>query len=67
VDTDGNLDLVIHFSVREMVLNGAIDSLSTSLCLHGATRDGIDIEGRDDIQIVPAAKPPKPLKESKKK
>jgi hypothetical protein len=67
VDSDGDLDLVIHFSLREMVLNGAIDSLSTSLCLHGATREGIDIEGRDDIQIVPAAKPPKPLKESKKK
>jgi hypothetical protein len=56
---------LIHFSIREMVLNGAIDALSTALFLSGATLDGIAIEGSDHIQIVPAPKPPKPAKAPK--
>lgn len=68
VDLDGDLDLVLHFSILNMVSVKAIGPQTTSLCLAGFTRDGAQLIGCDSVRIVPAAtnakapKPPKPKK-----
>jgi hypothetical protein len=75
VDLDGDLDLILHFSILDMVSQGAIGPATTSLCLGGYTLDGLEVFGSDVVTIVPAAQPkaakppkaPKPPKEAKKK
>jgi hypothetical protein len=70
VDLDGDLDLILHFSILNMVSVKAIGPQTTSLCLAGFTLDGVQLAGCDSVRIVPAAnakapKPPKPAKPKK--
>lgn len=67
VDLDGDLDLLLHFSILELVENGAIDPESTMLCLTGSTLDGTAIAGCDMVRIVPPPKTAKPEKPEKVK
>ncbi len=53
VDGDGDIDLMLHFRVPDLVAHGAIDASSTALRLTGTTIDGRQIEGRDSVRIVP--------------
>ena len=53
VDGDGDMDLMMHFSVSAMVANGDLSSTSTSLIVSGVNDDGYNITGEDDITIVP--------------
>jgi hypothetical protein len=52
VDEDGDLDLVLHFSVAELVSSGDLNELSVELCLNGATLDGDAVHGCDGVSIV---------------
>ncbi len=49
VDSDGDLDLLLHVRTRDMGVAGT-DSV---LCLTGATVEGLAIKGCDGITIVP--------------
>jgi hypothetical protein len=49
VDGDGDLDLVVHVEVAQLVLT----SEDTEAVLSGETIDGVAIEGRDTVRIVP--------------
>ncbi len=60
VDLDGLPDLVLHYSIHELVANGAIDDQTTSLMLMGTMLDGTLVAGGDDVRIVPAAPQKKP-------
>ncbi len=53
VDNDGDLDLLLHFRIRELVDAGAIDNATQSLGLTGSTLDGTGIGGLDVVTIVP--------------
>jgi hypothetical protein len=55
VNLDGLDDLVLHFSVLELVDLGAIDAASTGLIVVGETVAGDLITGADSVTIVPAA------------
>ena len=59
VDLDGDLDLILHFSILEMVKAGAINDQTTSLCLGAFTLDNLEAFGSDEVTIVPAGKPKK--------
>ena len=64
VTGDGLVDLLLHFSVREMVGNGVLN-MSTELGrLSGSALGEIEITGHDFIRIVPpkraAASVPEP-------
>jgi len=53
VDGDGNADLVLFFSVPELVESGALDEESQEALLSGETFDGVSIIGGDSVRIVP--------------
>lgn len=53
VDGDGDLDLIAHFSIREIRDNGALDEDSVDAILSADTLDGTEIIGIDSVQIVP--------------
>jgi hypothetical protein len=53
VDLDGDLDLMLHFSIQNMVSVGAINQQTTSLSLTGFALDGADLRGIDNVQIEP--------------
>ncbi|QDU36976.1 hypothetical protein Mal4_12790 [Maioricimonas rarisocia] len=53
VDDDGDDDLLLHFSIRELVDSGAIDGDSLILALTGLTLDGLLIEGFDLVTVKP--------------
>jgi hypothetical protein len=44
-DGDGDLDLVLHFAVQELVANGDLTESSTELVLEAATYDGPAVRG----------------------
>lgn len=52
IDLDGDLDLVLQFSVDEMVNLFALDAASFSLELTGVTLDGAAISGADALTVV---------------
>jgi len=52
VDDDGDLDLVMHFAIADLVAAGDLDDLTTELCLDGLTLGGDAINGCDDVTIV---------------
>lgn len=52
VDGDGDIDLLLHFSVRELRDAGALDASSTSLELTGTTLDGQDVHGISPIRLI---------------
>jgi hypothetical protein len=58
VNGDGWFDLVAHYLVRE---TGAAYG-DTSLCLTGATADGVELAGCDSIRTVPKLADPKASK-----
>lgn len=53
VDDDGDLDLLLHFRIRELVNAGALDEDTESLGLTASMLDGTDIGGLDVVTIVP--------------
>lgn len=53
VDGDGDLDLVLHFRIPDLVAAGAVGSGSTSLELTGLLFDGTAFVGTDGVRIVP--------------
>ena len=64
VNLDGLDDLVLHFSVLELVDLGAINEASTGLIVVGETVEGDLITGGDSVSIVPAANNKKNNKQS---
>lgn len=62
VNGDGLADLVLHYSIVDMVVAGAIDHATTELWLLGSTLDGTMVMGGDVVRIVPAAAPKKQAK-----
>lgn len=53
VDDDGDLDLLLHFSMLDLVEAGAVAPDSETLFLSGMTTDGYGISGFDGVTIVP--------------
>lgn len=53
VDGDGDNDLVMHFSIEDMVDNGDLTSSSTELWINGEDEDGVPFCGDDAVTIVP--------------
>lgn len=53
VDDDGDLDVLLHFSIQELVEAGAIDEETVALGLTASTLDGLGIAGLDFVTIVP--------------
>lgn len=53
VDDDGDLDLLLHFSVLDLVEAGAVSADSVTLFLSGMTTDGLGIAGFDAVTIAP--------------
>lgn len=53
VDSDGDLDLVLHFRVPALVGNEDLDAGSTELFLNGSTTGGVPIKGSDSVVGVP--------------
>jgi hypothetical protein len=52
VDEDGDLDLVLHFSTRDLAV--PLDANSTEATLTGETYDGEAFSGMDSVRIVKA-------------
>ena len=52
VDEDGDLDLVLHFSTRDLAV--PLDANSTEATLTGETYDGEAFSGTDSVRIVKA-------------
>lgn len=55
VNGDGLLDLVLHFSMVDLVTNGALDASSTAVTLTGAALNGSQIAGADAVTVVPGS------------
>ena len=57
IDGDNDLDLLLHFSVPDLVDQGALDKDSVDIVLTaefaGGTAFGSDLSGSDSIRIVP--------------
>ena len=53
VDGDGDTDLILHFSIREIRNSGALLPVSTQALLMAVTTDGDPIAGIDSVRIVP--------------
>ena len=51
VDDDGDLDLLFHFSIADLVAAGALDGNSEFLFLTGQTLDGTPISGLDIVSV----------------
>jgi hypothetical protein len=51
VDEDGDDDLVLHFSVAELVSAGAIDADTAGLVLVGEALDGTPLFGGDGVTV----------------
>lgn len=56
VDGDGDLDLIVHFSMRDIKKLGALDADSVDAILGAETLDGTEIFGIDSVRIVPKKK-----------
>jgi hypothetical protein len=52
VDADGDLDLIVHFSEREIRESGALDADSVDAILAAQTLAGAKIGGADSVRIV---------------
>lgn len=53
VDDDGDLDVLLLFSIQELVEAGAIDEETEILALTASALDGLGIVGMDLVTIVP--------------
>ena len=60
VDDDGDLDLVLHYSMRDIVERGVLDSESVDLVFaaefSGGTALGPDVLGIDAVRLTPSMK-----------
>jgi uncharacterized delta-60 repeat protein len=54
VDLDGDLDMLLSFTICDLVTNLALDSSSTELDLTGTTLGGDLITGTDSVKVVHA-------------
>ena len=52
VDRDGDKDLLLTFSVCDLLANSALDVNTTELLLYAITVDGIPIIGSDSVKVV---------------
>ena len=52
VNDDGDLDLVMHFRIADLVISGDLNELTTQLCVNGLTLGGDAIHGCDTVTIV---------------
>ena len=53
VDFDGDLDLLVHFSTREIRDSEALSGDSVDAVLSAETWDGTEVFGFDSVRIVP--------------
>lgn len=53
VDLDGDLDLIVHFNVQDLVKAGVLTAASTELTLSAESYAGDAYEGTDSVRIVP--------------
>ena len=67
VDGDGDLDLLLFFSTREIADRGALVADSTLAELTGFTRTGQAFVGTDSVQIVPPPGPTRKVTEGVKR
>jgi predicted small secreted protein len=58
-DADGDLDLVLHFAVHDLVSGGDLSASSTELVLEGSTYGGSPIRG--SAAVTPRTLEPKPI------
>jgi len=56
VDDDGDIDLVLFFSIPDLVDDGALNEDSEEATLTGETLDGAPIIASDSVRIVPGSK-----------
>ena len=54
VDGDGDLDIILHFSIPELVADGSLTASSTEATLTVETIDGGLGAGTDSVRIVPS-------------
>ncbi|MDD1711474.1 MAG: hypothetical protein LUQ37_11295 [Methanoregulaceae archaeon] len=47
---DGDLDLLLHFSIQDLAT--VLTSSSTEVTLEGETFDGVPVEGTDSVRII---------------
>jgi hypothetical protein len=62
VDGDGDLDLILHFSMRDIRDSGALDAQSVDAVLaveFGGAAASLDLSGSDSVRIVPPKGPGK--------
>jgi len=57
VNHDKNTDLIVFFSISELVKDGVLTKTTTELELTASLYDGTDISGVDSIRVVPPAFP----------
>jgi len=55
IDGDGDIDILLKFSIQELVAGEAINEASIELEITGATDDGILIVGSDTVTVVPGS------------
>jgi hypothetical protein len=60
VDSDGDIDLVLFFSIPVIREMGALTTASTEAELTGVTSEGIPVRGTDIVRIVPPSVPSPP-------
>ena len=53
VNGDGNLDLVVHFRIQDLVDAGVLDADTEYLVVDAELNDGTAIQGSDAVNIVP--------------
>lgn len=58
-DGDGDLDLVLHFAVQELLANGDLTESSTDLVFEAATHNGPAVRG--SAEVSPVSLEPKTL------
>jgi N-acetylneuraminic acid mutarotase len=58
VNGDGRLDMVLHFSVDELLANGDLALATTELLINGRTTGGTPITGKDSVRPVQGSQAP---------
>ena len=56
VNGDGLIDLMLKFSIRDLVDNGALGDMSLEAILTGLTSEGTPFERFDSVRIVPKSR-----------
>lgn len=53
VDSDGDVDLVVEFSTKEIIAKGDLPASATSLVFQGKRNDGRSLRAVETVTIVP--------------